>query len=318
MPQHCIKKYAGTCCNIKGFGSFQPFVSIERKALLSPHIFYTRTDDDYWLVNPNSSGKILWKKRSSKDIARSIQQTRVGGFIVAGTTMSGNHDVSMNYGLFDYWILKLGISCKSTVGYDTITACQSYTVPSKDETYFKSGTYLDTIPNAAGCDSIITIHLTIKSIDTTVVKSNGILTAIASGTSYIWLDCDNDYAPVQGGIHRSFEPSASGNYAVALTKNGCTDTSYCYKVVKSGFLENTFQPPAGLYPNPTTGKITLTLGREYKNIRVELRSVTGKLIQSQNRFVVDKIEFNVDNPPGIYLLEVTSESDYALFQLIKN
>lgn len=39
-------------------------------------------------------------------------------------------------------------------------ACGSYTVPSGDETYFVAGTYMDTIPNAAMCDSIITINLT--------------------------------------------------------------------------------------------------------------------------------------------------------------
>ena len=39
-------------------------------------------------------------------------------------------------------------------------ACGSYTVPSGDETYTVAGTYMDTIPNAAMCDSIITINLT--------------------------------------------------------------------------------------------------------------------------------------------------------------
>jgi hypothetical protein len=40
-------------------------------------------------------------------------------------------------------------------------ACGSYTVPSGDETYMVSGTYMDTIPNSVMCDSIITINLTI-------------------------------------------------------------------------------------------------------------------------------------------------------------
>jgi hypothetical protein len=45
----------------------------------------------------------------------------------------------------------------------TETACNSYTVPSGDETYFASGIYMDTIPNVSLCDSIITINLTIEN-----------------------------------------------------------------------------------------------------------------------------------------------------------
>jgi hypothetical protein len=42
------------------------------------------------------------------------------------------------------------------------TACDSYLVPSGDTSYTQSGTYNDTIPNAAGCDSVLTINLLVK------------------------------------------------------------------------------------------------------------------------------------------------------------
>ncbi|WP_223274627.1 hypothetical protein, partial [Salibacter halophilus] len=50
------------------------------------------------------------------------------------------------------------------------TACSSYTVPSGDETYTTSGTYMDTIPNAAGCDSVLTINLTIQNTTATITE----------------------------------------------------------------------------------------------------------------------------------------------------
>lgn len=53
-------------------------------------------------------------------------------------------------------------SCISTASIST-TVCTSYTVPSGDETYTASGIYMDTIPNAALCDSILTIDLTITT-----------------------------------------------------------------------------------------------------------------------------------------------------------
>ena len=46
---------------------------------------------------------------------------------------------------------------------ETITAnvCDTYTSPSGRHTWFGTGIYKDTIPNAAGCDSILTINLTV-------------------------------------------------------------------------------------------------------------------------------------------------------------
>ena len=42
-----------------------------------------------------------------------------------------------------------------------ITACDSFVVPSGDETYYSSGLVLDTIPGTGGCDSVMAINLTI-------------------------------------------------------------------------------------------------------------------------------------------------------------
>ena len=60
-------------------------------------------------------------------------------------------------------------SCGTTVvtvtaaSYNTITVtvCDTYTSPSGRHTWFGTGIYKDTIPNAAGCDSILTINLTV-------------------------------------------------------------------------------------------------------------------------------------------------------------
>ena len=61
------------------------------------------------------------------------------------------------------------VSCNTTATISP-SVCQTYTVPSGDETYTTSGTYMDTIPNAAMCDSIITINLTIKNNTTSTIS----------------------------------------------------------------------------------------------------------------------------------------------------
>jgi hypothetical protein len=50
----------------------------------------------------------------------------------------------------------------SSVGSQIESALDSYTWPLNNQTYSQSGTYTDTIPNAAGCDSIVTLNLTMN------------------------------------------------------------------------------------------------------------------------------------------------------------
>lgn len=65
---------------------------------------------DYWIVKLNVKGKIQWQKSlggASNDVAKSLQQTKDGGYIIAGYSSSNDGDVTANYGGYDYWIVKL-------------------------------------------------------------------------------------------------------------------------------------------------------------------------------------------------------------------
>jgi hypothetical protein len=70
-------------------------------------------DADVWIVKLSSTGAIQWQKSlggSNEDIARSVQPTADGGYIVAGSTRSTNGDVNGNHGSQDAWIVKLSSS----------------------------------------------------------------------------------------------------------------------------------------------------------------------------------------------------------------
>lgn len=61
-------------------------------------------------------------------------------------------------------VITINLDIDSSTSSNIVTSdCQSYTVPSGDTTYTSSGTYTDVVTNSVGCDSIITIDL---SIDT--------------------------------------------------------------------------------------------------------------------------------------------------------
>ena len=63
--------------------------------------------------------------------------------------------------------LTINSSSTSTI---SVTACDTYTVPSGDETYVISGSYMDTLSSSAGCDSVLIINLTINRSSTSTIS----------------------------------------------------------------------------------------------------------------------------------------------------
>ncbi len=140
--------------------------------------------------------------------------------------------------LIDDLVLTGAIWCSNTTDSIAPVACESYTAPS-GTVFTMSGLYYDTIPNAAGCDSIIAINLTVNPMpDTSVVQAGAMLTASQTGASYQWLDCDNSFAQITGETGQSFTPaSMTGSYAVEIDLSGCVDTSACYYLDQTGIDE---------------------------------------------------------------------------------
>jgi hypothetical protein len=95
-------------------------------------------------------------------------------------------------------------TCNTTATI-SVESCESYTTPSGNNTYTTSGTYTDIIPNAAACDSIITINLTINPAENTTDEQ-----VICQGNSY------------QFGTQTL---TVAGIYAETfLNENGCDST----------------------------------------------------------------------------------------------
>ena len=97
------------------------------------------------------------------------------------------------------WLLRFVIQTVSNINP---VACYQYASPAGN-TYTKSGLYEDTLVNAAGCDSIIHINLSIRSALAFVTQNGHKLTANNS-TAYQWVDCDNDYQPIAGAASQRF------------------------------------------------------------------------------------------------------------------
>ncbi len=201
----------------------------------------------------------------------------------------------------------------TSASYDTIfpVICDTYTSPSGNYTWTSSGTYLDTIPNAIGCDSIITINLIIETVDATVTQNGITYTANLSGANYQWVDCANSYAIIIGETNQSFTPTVNGNYAVIVDDGTCIDTSICYLFI--GINEQENNPTLCIYPNPTKGNITIECdGMEI----IEVFDISGKLVY-ELAVSNDVLDINISTySKGVYLIKVTTTDAVVVEQIV--
>lgn len=197
------------------------------------------------------------------------------------------------------------------------TACFTYTSPSGTHTWNASGTYVDTLINMHGCDSFLTISLTVNTVDVSVTQSSDILASNANGATYRWLDCDDGFAEVSGATGKIFTTTLGGIYAVEVTQSGCVDTSGCYAILGVG-METVADPRLYIYPNPASGKFTLDLGREYHDIAIEVSNVLGETVEHLQFRNSSLIHLDADWRRGMYYLTVRlDDGNPGLLKVIK-
>ncbi len=114
------------------------------------------------------------------------------------------------------YFMKVTPECRTRFD-TTVTHCNKFTFNGK--TYTNSGTYNDTTVNAAGCDSIITLHLTITSLSSTTSRTDAGCYSSATGSITL--------TPTSGVSPFSYRVGTSGPY----TAGG---SSYTFSNLKAG------------------------------------------------------------------------------------
>jgi ELWxxDGT repeat protein len=179
------------------------------------------------------------------------------------------------------------------------------------------GTYIDTIPNDMGADSIITLTLSFNSLETGVLQDQSVLISKDSLDAHQWINCDNGCVPIEGATGRIFTADRAGHYAVIISGGECIDTSALYEVIVTGMIDNNFDGNIILYPNPTDGPLTLDLGMEYPSVVLTIIGPDGKTVQEDRLKQARVTTLNMPDVAGIYILTVTSGKDRAVFRVVR-
>jgi hypothetical protein len=209
--------------------------------------------------------------------------------------------------------------CPPTFSTDVQNAINSFTWIDGN-TYTSDNnvaTYI--LTSEAGCDSVITLNLTINeiNIDSTVVQSGNTLTVNATGVDYQWLDCDNNFEPIAGETNSTFTSSVDGNYAVQLSGNNYLDTSACFNLRIVGIVENSFTDKFNIFPNPTSGNLIVAFDAMQEELNLSLYALDGKLIKNIISKSTITISFEIEAPAGNYLLKMQNNLHEAVVRIVK-
>ena len=203
----------------------------------------------------------------------------------------------------------------STSSIDIIHTCNNYTWTNGITYTSSNNSATDTLVNSAGCDSIITLNLTIDTVNTTLITNVSSITSNAINETYQWLNCNNNYSIIAGANSQSYSATSNGNYAVEVTQNTCVDTSICVNIANIGLQEMNSLNQIFIYPNPTNGVISIRFGN-VQNVKLEVYSTLGQKIYFQDNINDSDYKFLLNEPKGIYYIRLSNEDGIKRYRIV--
>jgi hypothetical protein len=141
-----------------------------------------------------------------------------------------------------------------------------------------------------------------NNIDPSITINGTTLTAVASGYSYQWLDCDNGYTPIPGETAQSFTYSAYGNYAVEIDDGYCPTISNC--VLIDGASLDTEEQLFKWYINDQESILYIHFLTEHSIEQLKMYNMNGQLVYTNSGPFSESIEVSLPRAHGLYLLQM--------------
>lgn len=200
-----------------------------------------------------------------------------------------------------------------------INSCGDYISPSGSYTWNSTGVYVDTLigQGSHGCDSIITINLTVNTINTSVSQTGITLIANNSGAIYQWLDCNSGYLILANETNAQFTPQSNGSYAVEVSENNCVDTSSCFVISTVATNElNLIHSTVKIFPNPANSSVTINKGLMSKS---ELSLINSKGVILHKMILEENLSsINLESYPcGVYYIKIIDHQNSFVLKFVK-
>jgi|GEM_PF-561697 len=193
--------------------------------------------NDIFIGKYDNSGNLIWVRRmggSGNETVHSIA-VNVSNEVFMSGWFQGTSDFDPGPGVFnlvatgisssfgDAYMLKLN-NCPTSYSSINVSACNSYTSPSGNFSWTSTGVYTDSLLTSLGCDSIITINLTIYNSPTPTITTLGSTTLCQGGS--VSLNAGSGYASYtwNTGAQTQTINAVNGNiYTVTVSNgNGCS------------------------------------------------------------------------------------------------
>ena len=199
----------------------------------------------------------------------------------------------------------------------TATICEGETFDFNGTILTEANVGLNTavIQAVNGCDSTVNLTLSVETVDNTVTVSGTTLTANQIGATYQWVDCENGNVAIAGETSASFTPTTTGNYAVEITLNNCTETSVC-TLVDFTSLEELSEMEGVVFPNPVKDVFEITNFDQMGTITsMALLDGSGRVVHelSSDQSITDIAHLDA----GVYFLKIRTAAGQSIVSLVK-
>jgi hypothetical protein len=182
--------------------------------------------------------------------------------------------------------------------------------------YTTGGTYHADYSSVNSCDSNYTLNLTVNVVDTGITVVGYTITANASSGTFQWVDCDNNYAWMNGETGQSFTPAIDGNYAVIITQGTCSDTSECTYIITVGVALYDNNNSINVYPNPVSSLLNIEISGATNITNFEILNSIGQVV-SAGAFSGKTVIQTSDLSKGIYLIKLNTGRHIEFKEFIK-